>query len=122
MLNFTIMKKRVFPVLTSGVVRFRSCGFLMSADVEVRPLEVIVTIFNGYSIMFATFHFRKSRLLKDPFFIFSLGLIISEFEDVSSHESLIKRTLCRMALLRLSTRSLDILKDSYKSVSEFLSR
>ena len=116
------MKKRVFPVLTSGVVHFLSCGVLMSAEVEVRRFEVIVTLYNGYSIMFATFHFRKSRLLIDPFFVSSLGLIISEFEDVSSHDSLIKRTLCRMALLSLSTRSLGILVDSYKSVSEFLSR
>lgn len=112
------MKKFVFPVLTSGVVHFWFYGFLMSAYVEVRRFEVIVTLYNGYSIMFATFRFRKSALMRNDGFLFRF----STFEDSSSYELPLKRILCRMAVSRLSSRSLDILVDSYKSVSEFLSR
>lgn len=112
------MKKRVFPVLTSGVVHFWFYGFIMSAEVEVRRLEVIVTLYNGYSIMFASCHFRKSALMRTEGFLFWL----SPFEDSSSFELPLKRILCRMAVSRLSSRSLDILVDSYKCASEFRSR
>lgn len=112
------MKKYVFPVTTSGVVHFLFCGFLMSAEIEVRRLEVIVTLYNGYSIMFASFHFRKSALMRNEGFLFRF----SNFEDSSSYELPLKRILCRMAVLRLSSRSQDILVDSYKCVSEFRSR
>lgn len=116
------MKKRVFPVVTPGVVHFYHRGFLISAEVEVRRFEVIVTLYNGYSIMFATFHFRKSVLLSDPFFTSLIAELWSDPLVTSPYESVLKRCLCRMALRRLSCRSLDILVDSYKSVSEFLSR
>lgn len=112
------MKKRFFPVTTSGVVHFLFCGFLMSAEIEVRRLEVIVTLYNGYSIMFASFHFRKSALMRNVGYLFSS----SHFEDSSSYDLPLKRILCRMAVLRLSSRSQDILVDSYKCVSEFRSR
>ena len=118
MLNFPIMKKRFFPVLTSGVVHFLFCGVLMSAYVEVRRFEIIVTLYNGYSIMFASFHFRKSALMRDSGFLFS----VSSFVDSLSFDLPLKRILCRMAVCRLSSRSQDILVDSYKSVSDFLSR
>lgn len=112
------MKKRSFPVTTSGVVHFLFCGILMSAYVDVRRYNVIVTIYNGYSIMFATIHFRKSALMRDTGFLFS----ISPSVDSLSFDLPLKRILCRMAVSRLSSRSQDILVDSYKSVSEFLSR
>lgn len=112
------MKKRVFPVFSSGVVHFWFYGFLMSAEVEVRRLEVIVTLYNGYSIMFASCHFRKSALMRTDGFLFFLSL----FEVSSSFELPLKRFLCRMAVSRLSSRSLDILVDSYKCASEFRSR
>lgn len=109
------MKKRRFPALTSDTVFFWYCSYLMSAYVEVRHLEVIVTLYNGYSIMFASCHFRKSALMRNEDFLFWL----SAFEDSSSFELPLKRILCRMALRRLSARSLNILVDSYKCVSEF---
>lgn len=103
------MKKRRFPALTSDTVFFWYCSFLMSAYVEVRRYHVIVTLYNGYSIMYATFRFRKSDVLKDPSFIYDL-------------DAPVKRILCRMALRRLSARSVYILVDSYKCVSELFSR
>lgn len=114
------MKKRVFPVTTSGVVHFFFCGFFMSAEIEVRRFDVVVTLYNGYSIMFATFHFRKSAVLRDSFFSFYVDELLSDGKDISLFDPLFKRCLCRMALRRLSVRSLDILVDSYKCVSEFL--
>ena len=114
------MKKRVFPVTTSGVVHFYFCGFFMSAEIEVRHFEVIVTLYNGYSIMFATFHFRKSAVLRDFSFSFYIDELMSDGQDTSLYEPFFKRCLCRMALRRLSVRSLNILVDSYKCVSEFI--
>ena len=114
------MKKRVFPVTTSGVVHFYFCGFFMSAEIEVRRFEVVVTLYNGYSIMFATFHFRKSAVLRDFSFSFYIDELLSDGKDTSLFEPLFKRCLCRMALRRLSFRSLNILVDSYKCVSEFI--
>ena len=110
------MKKRVFPVITPCVVHFLFGGVLMSAEVEERRYEVIVTLYNGYSILFATFHFRKSALMRDTGFLFRF----SYSEASSSFGILLKRILCRMAVSRLSSRSQDILLDSYKCVSEFI--
>lgn len=112
------MSKRRFPALTSDTVFFWYCSFLMSAYVEVRRYHVIVTLYNGYSIMFASCHFRKSALMRTEGFLFWL----SPFEHSSSFELPLKRILCRMAVSRLSSRSLDILVDSYKCASEFRSR
>lgn len=114
------MKKLVFPVITSSVVHFYHRGFFMSAEVEVRRFEVVVTLYNGYSIMFASFHFRKSALLRDPFLISLISELWSDPLVSSPYESVFKRCLCRMALCRLSVRSLNILVDSYKCVSEFI--
>lgn len=112
--NFTFMKKCVFPISQSGKVNFWYCGTFMSAEIEVRRYHVIVTLYNGYSIMFATFRFRKSALLKDSYFLFFMeGLI-----DFAQFEPSFQRLLCRMAVSRLSRRSQDILVDSYKCVSE----
>lgn len=117
------MKKRVFPVTTSGVVHFYFCGFFMSAEIEVRRFEVVVTLYNGYSIMFATFHFRKSELLKDPSFIYDLDCLLHVgLDDDVLLDAPVKRILCRIALRRLSARSVYILVDSYKCVSELFSR
>lgn len=113
------MKKRVFPVKTSGVVRLSYCGFLISAEVEVRRFHVIVTLYNGYSIMYVTFRFRKSDVLRDSFFSSHLDEALSSAANISVYESFFKRYLCLMALRRLSVRSLEILVDSYCSVSEF---
>ena len=112
------MKKRVFPVKTSGVVHLPFCGFLISAQVEVRRFDVIVTIYNGYSIMFATFPYRKSAVLRDPFFSSHLDEALSSAADISVYEPFFKRCLCLMALRRLSSSSLEILVDSYCNVSE----
>lgn len=109
---------RRFPKIQSGKVCFRFRDHLMTAFVEVRRVYVIVTLYNGYSIMFASCHFRKSALMRTEGFLFWL----SPFEHSSSFELPLKRILCRMAVSRLSSRSLDILVDSYKCASEFRSR
>lgn len=117
------MKKRRFPALSSGTVFFWYCSYLMSAYVEVRRYHVIVTLYNGYSIMYATFRFRKSDVLRDPFFIYDLDCLLHVgLDDDALLDSPVKRILCRMALRRLSARSVYILVDSYKCVSELLSR
>lgn len=114
------MAIRKFPISESGSVHFLFCGYLMSAYVEVRRYNVIVTLYNGYSIMFATFRFRKSVVLKDSFFdLYVDELLSAGMDDIPLFEPAFKRILCRMALRRLSSRSLDILVDSYKCVSEF---
>lgn len=117
------MKKRRFPALSSDTVFFCYCSFLMSAYVEVRRYHVIVTLYNGYSIMYATFRFRKSDLLRDPSFIYDLDCLLhAGLDDDALLDAPVKRILCRMALRRLSARSVYILVDSYKCVSELFSR
>lgn len=117
------MKFRSFPIHESSLVLYWFRGHLISAYVEVRRYNVVVTLFNGYNIMFATFRFRKSDILHDPYFNGSIDeLLFAGLDDFSLLEFPVKRILCRMALNRLSSRSLDILADSYKCVSELFSR
>lgn len=117
------MSRRRFPALSSDTVFFWYCSYLMFAYVEVRRYHVIVTLYNGYSIMYATLRFRKSDVLRDPFFTSSLDdLVAAGLDDSVLLDAPLKRILCRMALRRLSARSVYILVDSYKCVSELFSR
>lgn len=82
-----------------------------------------VTFYNGYSILYATFSFRKSDLLRDPSFISRLdSLLHVGYDDDVLLDAPVKRILCRMALRKLSARSVSILVDSYKCASELFSR
>lgn len=108
---------RKFPKIQSGKVLFRFRDHLMTAFVEVRRVYVIVTLYNGYSMMFVNFRFRKCDLLKEPSFLRDLYEL--QDLDLISLGDPVLRLLCRLALSHLSSRSLDILSDSYKSASEF---
>ena len=117
------MRLRIFPIHESDSVFCWFRGHLISSYVEVRRYNVIVTLYNGYNIMFATFRFRKSAIMHDLYFIGSIDELFSAgLDDFSLLEAPVKRILCRMALNRLSSRSLDILVDSYKCASELFSR
>lgn len=102
-----------FPSLESGLVSFWYNGYLYDGNVEVRRSEVVVSIYNGYSIMFATFHFRKSYLMADALFLSKLDSLKSDFDDPALRELPLLRFLCFMAVRRLSHRSQRILQDSY---------
>lgn len=109
------MDSRKFPISDSGFVSFWHNSYAYFGEVEVRRSKVIVTIFNGYSILFASFPFRKSALMQDEYFLTSLDtlrLFLGPVEP-SFLEDPVKRVLCRMALKRLSPRSQRILHDSY---------
>ena len=109
------MAIRRFPISDSGNVSFWHNGYTYFGEVEVRRTKVIVTIYNGYSIMFATFPYRKADLMQDEEFLISLDTLRLFFGPVepSFMEDPVKRVLCRMALKRLSPRSQRILHDSY---------
>lgn len=109
------MATRKFPISDSGFVSFWYNGYTYFGEVEVRRFQVIVTIFNGYSIMFATFTYRKADLMRNEDFLTSLDTLKLFYGQVepSFMEDPVKRVLCNMALKRLSPRSQRILHDSY---------
>lgn len=118
------MATRKFPISDSGFVSFWHNGYTYFGEVEVRRFQVIVTIFTGYSIMFASFPYRKAELMQNEFFLTSLDTLRLFYGPVepSFMEDPVKRVLCNMALKRLSPRSQRILHDSYICTADLHSK
>lgn len=109
-----------FPKIQSDNVFFRLRGFLMSAHVDVRRFHVLVTFFNGYSLLFVRVRLRKCVLLDDATFSCALDELIRS--DMLFLNDAILRIVIDNALTHLSSFSLDELVNSYKSASKsFLS-
>lgn len=114
------MAIRRFPKIQSDKVFFRLRGFLMSAYVDVRRFHVIVTFYNGYSLLFVRVRLRKCVLLDDVTFSSALAELIDN--DMLFLNDAVLRIIIDNALTHLSSFSLDDLVISYKSASKsFLS-
>lgn len=118
------MATRKFPISSSGFVSFWHNGYTYFGEVEIRRFQVIVTIYNGYSIMFASFPFRKADLMQNEEFLYSLDTLKLFYGPVESSfmEFPVKCVLCRLALKRLSPRSQRILHDSYICTADLHSK
>lgn len=111
------MAIRKFPKIQSDKVFYRLRGHLMFAYVDVRRFHVIVTFYNGYSLLFVRVRLRKCVLLDDVTFSRALDELIDN--DLLFLNDAVLRLIIYNALTHLSSFSLDDLVDSYKSASKF---
>lgn len=117
------MLKPVFPITESDLVSFWNQGYLYSAHLEVRRSIVVVTIYNGFSVMFCSFRLRKSDILADEYYKGCVSeLRMFGFDDPALLVQPLSRVICNMAYFRLSPRSQRILLDSYICASEIRAR